>query len=286
MFDVKNSYVPSLGGSAALHMKRARAKYVPDYENGGLRLASVCEFSRPVFNPERLVALDDPLDELPLPIRQQIAEDEAKRREERREAGVLDEDNVRRSIRRARLAVFDLAVCNKFDLFSTLTFAPENVDRESYEETYKALKIWLGNRVQRKGLKYLAVPEYHPNSRDGSKTAIHFHMLSNSEAVDLIDSGHKRHGKTVFNIPSWQSGFSTAQYIEGNADFCAKYCAKYMTKSEGHKIGGRFYLSGGDLIRPTYVYADSLEELADGSPAKYDREVVGDWGSYKEISYI
>lgn len=256
-------------------LQKARAKYVPDYENGGLRLASVCEFSRPVFNPDQLVPSGDPCDYIPDPDRDRstaLTEEEKKA-------------NVRRSTHRAQLAVFDLAICNKFDLFSTLTFAPESCDRESYEETYRLLRTWLSNRVQRKGLKYIAVPEYHPKS----KTAIHFHMLSNSDPVDLIDSGHWRHEKKVYNIPSWQAGFSTAQYIDGDksVDFCSKYVSKYMTKSNGQKIGGRYYLSGGDLIRPTYIYGESIDELLpDELTPKYTREISQDWGSFREMSFI
>ena len=260
--------------NTALH--KARAKYVPDYINGGLRLASVCEFSRPVFNPDRLVPVADPCDYIP-----DLNKD--------RSTAVTPEDkiaNLRRSAHRAQVNVFDLAICNQFDLFSTLTFAPENVDRESYDDTYRLLKSWLSNRVQRKGLKYIAVPEYHPKS----KTAIHFHMLSNSSPVDLIDSGHWRHNEKVYNIPSWQSGFSTAQFISGDnaIDFTSKYISKYMTKCNGQKVGGRYYLSGGNLIRPTYVYGESIEQLlpdADLRP-KFTRNIKQDWGSYTEYSFI
>lgn len=270
--------------SENIGFKCARAKYVPDYKNGGLRLASVCEFSRPVFNPDELVPVDDPYYHFvpPAPVdgEKEVEGDPDNEGSENRE------ENIRRSTRRALVNVFDLCVCNNFDLFSTLTFAPDKVDRESYEETYHALKIWLSNRVQRKGLKYVAVPEYHPKS----KTTIHFHMLSNSEAVDLVDSGHWAHNEKVYNIPSWQQGFSTAQLIKGeNAiDATSKYIAKYMTKSNGNKVGGRYYLSGGDLIRPTYVYGDTIDELVDHSLSEpiYTREISKDWGSFREESFI
>lgn len=260
-------------------LKKARAKYVPDFKNGGLRLASVCEFSRPVFNPDELVPVDDPYYHFvpPAPVdgNEEVVDGGSENREE----------NVRRSTRRALVNVFDLCVCNNFDLFSTLTFAPDKVDRESYDETYKAFKIWLSNRVQRKGLKYVAVPEYH---KDGH--AIHFHMLSNRDPVELVDSGHKAHGQIVYNIPSWQQGFSTSQIITGEnaVDACSKYIAKYLTKSNGNKVGGRYYLSGGDLIRPTYVYGDTIDELVDPSLSEpiYSREISKDWGSYREMSFI
>lgn len=261
--------------SENLALCRARAKYVPDYVNGGLRLASVCEFSRPVFNPDDMEPCDDPLEKVVFNYDKEGPENDG---------GESSDDNKRRSIRRARLAVFDLSICNNFDLFSTLTFAADKVDRDDYNSTYHALKVWLSNKVQRKGLKYIAVPEYH---KDGH--AIHFHMLSNKEGIDLVDSGHWAHREKVYNIPSWQKGFSTAQIIKGEkaVDFTSKYICKYMTKSNGNKVGGRFYLSGGDLLRPHYVYADSIDELADTTSIPvYSREVSQDWGTFKEISYI
>lgn len=258
--------------SANLGLFRARAKYVPDFKNGGLRLASIAEFSFPVFSPKWLEPRRD--DDVGI---------ELERLKEPVSNELRQLYNARAS-HRARVNVFDLAVCNQFDLFCTFTYDPEQFDRTSYEETYGALRTWLSNRVQRRGLKYVAVPEYH---RDGS--AIHFHMLCNSDAVDLVDSGHRRGGKRVYNIPSWTFGFSTAQYITGerSVDFVSKYVSKYMTKANGRKIGGRYYLSGGDLIRPTYIYGDTIEELYPGDlPAKYDREISQDWGTYREVSYI
>lgn len=60
-----------------------------------------------------------------------------------------------------------------------------------------------------------------------------------------------------------------------------------MTKSGGQKIGGRYYLSGGDLKKPTYVYAESIEQLVDPAiQPKYSREITQDWGTFKEYTFI
>ena len=273
--------------SENLSLRCARAKYVPDYVNGGLRLASVCEFSRPVFN-ENGDELSDPYDGFDyLRTARELynkALDDDECGEVEKVAPERSEDSVRRATRRARLQVFDLAVCNHFDLFSTFTFSPEEVDRCSYDQTYGSFKVWLSNRVQRNGLRYVAVPEYHSDGR-----AIHFHMLSNASAVDFVYSGHYAHDRPVYNIKSWKKGFSTAQFIENekSIDFVSKYIAKYMTKSNGRKVGGRYYLSGGDLKRPTYIYADSINDLVCVTVEPlYEREVVREWGTYIEKSYI
>jgi hypothetical protein len=116
-------------------------------------------------------------------------------------------------------------------------------------------------------------------------------MLCNADAIsgELVDSGHRRAGKTVYNVSSWTFGFSTAIRISGerSRDAVSKYVSKYMTKSKGRKIGGRFYLSGGALKRPVYVYGESLLDLYPGGlVAKFDREISGDWGTYREVSFI
>ena len=164
------------------------------------------------------------------------------------------------------------------------------IKRNSYEAVYEAFRVWLSNHVQRRGLKYVAVPEYHSGEKSQDKTAIHFHILSNSNAVELVDSGHYRKGRQVFNIPSWKKGFSTAIYTDGDrgsTDNTAKYICKYMTKSNGNKVGGRYYLSGGNLQRPMYVYGDSIEELVNGDDdVIFKRDCSGDWGSFRELSFI
>lgn len=150
-------------------------------------------------------------------------------------------DGASRAAARARRQVFELCDCNDFDLFFTLTLSPEKVDRYDYKAAVERLRVYLSNRVQRKGLRYVAVPERH---QDG---AIHFHGLCNAEAVGLADSGRRWKGRTVYNM-DWQVGFSTAVKITGTYERVCKYITKYVTKqTEGGTIGGRYYYHGGAL---------------------------------------
>lgn len=244
---------------------KCRAKYVPD-ENGSMKLANICSFGRPVFNPMHLEPTEFKKDAHRDPLTEH---DPA--------------HNVQRSTRRAKEACFDYILCNSLDIFSTLTFNKEFVDRSSYDEVYKKLSNWCSNRVQRYGFKYIAVPEYH---KDGEN--IHFHMLSTAEGLNLLKSGHVRQGKPVYNIDNWKWGFSTAQIVTGeNArEKCAKYIFKYMGKQMGQKIGGRYYLSGGELVKPVFVCSDDPEEFADLTSAKYHREIETEGGLYREWSFL
>lgn len=170
--------------------------------------------------------------------------------------------SLRRAANRAKRQVFDLAACNDFDLFITLTLNKEKIDRYDYKAAVKKLSQWLDNRVRRKGLRYVIVPEYH---KDG---AIHFHGLINSEAVKLVDSGKKdrKNGKHIYNVADWTLGFTTAEYLSGEYAAVCHYISKYVTKQVSHEgpIGGRYYLHGGELAHPVYKPFSVSFDGADG----------------------
>lgn len=227
-----------------------RIKYTPDG-----RLLSVERASRPVFSYESSLRAQrreeiDPEGGLDL---SWLAP------EERREAA---EDNRRRSLNRAKVKVFDLLLCNpELDTFATLTVDPGKADRTDYNAIYRYTKSWLSNRVQRRGLSYVMCPEYH---HDGE--AIHFHMIGRGAGLALTPAltpagrVRQRKGKPVFNVEDWELGFSTAQVIPAtdNREAVAKYIFKYMGKQAGAMIGGRFFLSGGDLVRPRIYLEDVI----------------------------
>lgn len=166
------------------------------------------------------------------------------------------------SIRRAQARLKELLLSNDFDYFVTLTLSADKVDRYNYAEIIKPLSKWLDNRVQRKGWKYILVPELH---EDG---AIHFHGVVSGD-MKLEDSGTvKVHSKkkpvrwstynryykgasysVVYNCPDWKYGFTTAVGLDDKPHAVARYISKYITK-DSRKVGGRWYLSGGDLKRP------------------------------------
>lgn len=165
----------------------------------------------------------------------------------------------RRSARRARSRIFDLAMCSDLNLFVTLTLDPAKVDRHDMAALTRRMRSWLDNRVRRKGLAYILVPELH---QDG---AIHLHGLFNS-ALPVVDSGvkHSRQGPdgpewySVYNLPDWQLGFSTAISLYGDRKKAVNYVCKYVSKcAEKGKIGGRFYYSGGALREPDVEYLDA-----------------------------
>lgn len=168
-------------------------------------------------------------------------------------------DNMKRAIDK----VYDLAFQNDWNYFITCTIMPnEDFDRNNPQEVYKKLREWLSNNVKRKGLRYLIIPEYHPEKNEG----IHFHGLVN-DALPRVDSGrtlfngkawriedlkakgfYKDSLKTIYNLPTWKYGFTTAIPVSGSPARLACYITKYITK-DCKKIFGKYYLSSRNIRR-------------------------------------
>lgn len=167
-------------------------------------------------------------------------------------------ESLKRSRRRAIEAVYEYIRNNTdLDCFVTLTLAQE---RDNADKLAARLKEYLGKQVQRSGLKYIAVYEYH---HDGA--ALHVHMLCNRAALHLVRAtsaktgrplSHKdKHGHwhAIYNVDNWRYGYSTAIKVYGNRVAIAKYVTKYVTKSE-RKVRGRWYMHSHNIQRPEHRY--------------------------------
>lgn len=195
-----------------------------------------------------------------------------------------------RAKRRAVAKIRDIAMCNKFSYFVTLTLNAERVERYDIKPVLARMRSWLDNRVRRAGLKYVLIPECH---KDG---AIHFHGFFN-DALPAEDSGtlkipgEKRPkkprsaaertkilqngGQIVYNLPDWVLGFSTAIPLYGERAAAIAYCCKYITKAQ-EKIGGRWYYSGGALATPDVSFADcTADELEAAGAYAFDVPAAG-----------
>lgn len=239
---------------AAEGLFNSRLKLYPvNLEAGEMIEAQRLTFDREIYNPHHLERSDKPT--------KTYIDDSFER-------PVSDKsDTSSRSWRRAKQKAFDYMMSNNdMSLFVTLTFSADVVNRYSYYDIIDKLSTYLDNSVRRQGLKYLLVPEYH---KDG---AIHFHGIFN-RAVETVDSGYirvgkrnvaketassneRKNGKTIYNLPGFRLGYTTAISITGNDSRLkiSKYIYKYMTKAGDRKIGGRYYLHSNNLNDPIYIY--------------------------------
>lgn len=234
----------------------ARVKYYPT-SDGGRKAVEVCAFSEPVYNPNHLESLKSKKG------KSVVSPD--KNKEAKAENGCSDY-----AIRRARRRLYDLVSCNpECNMMATLTLNGEDFPRDDWAKIIPRVNTWLDNMTRRHGLKYVFVPEYHADGK-----SVHFHGFVNESALRLsrainpkTDKPLFQKGRAVYNIQNWSYGFTTAVRVgksEQDQDCAARYVLKYITKGQ-EKIGGRYYLHGGDLQEPTFEYFNSdFAQLREG----------------------
>lgn len=157
--------------------------------------------------------------------------------------GVLiqNPENLERSLRRARVAVVDYALTNRFDYFGTITFNDAWHDVSNALACRNAVLDAFNHYQQRnnKKFKYILVGEY------GEKThRLHFHFLVSGINKDELFINH--HHKLDWSYTSERFGFTQIKHIgKTNIDHerVARYCSKYITKGNIRISNHRYYCS-------------------------------------------
>ncbi len=201
-----------------------KVKAYPD----GSTMITYC--SRPIFREKNLESCRDLYDDVieECWIKEAPKEESGEDRPvfESREGESRGEDSSARErksewLRVVRNRVKDMAIINDFKYFATFTINPEKIDSYDTKAVMKKVSKWLNNQVNRKGLKYILVPEYHKSGR------IHCHALIN-DVFKLVDSSHRSKQKIIYNILDWRYGFSTAIELDKNIYRVANYVSKYI----------------------------------------------------------
>ena len=139
------------------------------------------------------------------------------------------------SISRSRSKLFELALCNPWEYFVTITFDGGRIDRYDLPQLKRAFAKWINNLNSRSKdatkIKYLLIPERHA---DG---AWHMHGL-------------------FMGIPAQRlRAFSLEEPIR-DLERCAKYITKYITKELGESmiaLNEKLYLCSHGLSRAAVV---------------------------------
>lgn len=174
------------------------------------------------------------------------------------------------SLSRSRSVVWELALCNSWDYFVTLTLDKNKCDRYDLNATYKRLAKFFNNYNARTdaALHYLLIPEPH---RDG---AWHFHGLFSGlppphlQAFTLSDNIPARlkevlcEGRQVFTWPAYGKafGFVTMEPVI-DSERCAAYMTKYITKElgkSGIELNHHLYYCSKGLRRAELLYRGTV----------------------------
>lgn len=199
-----------------------------------------------------------------------------------------EEKNLWDSYKRSQNAVYALSRQARWKYFVTLTFSPEKVDRSDFSACMKIANDWFHNQRKRYApyLKYLFVPELHAD-----KVNWHIHgLIDEVGKMKFVDSGKKdKHGRVVYNVGSWKSGWSTAVAI-GQTDEdifkISSYVTKYITKDLCRLTKGkrRYYRSQNieePIVHTAWLKPCEIDNYIDivtdslGATLEYEKDCRG-----------
>lgn len=193
-------------------------------------------------------------------------------------------ESIRTSISRSVRMVRELAACNPWQFFVTITLSPANWQNrytpDGLQDVIKAMtRRW--RRKHKDGsaycpdFKYLLIPEMHKNG------AIHLHGFVNhmppAECIPYtmadVNSSKQlpkkicdkvRAGETIYHSPTWEKlfGYNTFEPIS-DLDKASSYVVKYVSKEIGSTPFKMRYWSSRKLSRATriatYYFPDSSD---------------------------
>lgn len=138
--------------------------------------------------------------------------------------GLIHDSKMDESIIRAKSKIYELAYCNPWNLFITLTLDPLLYDRFNIEKWHKDLTKWIANYNAKYGIniKFLLIPEQH---KDG---AWHIHGLLMGLPDDHLIKNHNGYSDW---LPYRQKfGYCSIDRIK-NHEAVSKYITKYISKN-------------------------------------------------------
>lgn len=179
------------------------------------------------------------------------------------------------SLSRTKAAIFELALCNDWEWFVTLTLNPEYHDRKDIRSYKKKLSTWIKNynRAHKTNIKYLLIPENH---QDGSwhmhglmmgLPEEQLHEFTEQEKIPIKILIEIKRGHKVYNWPAYQKTFgyisiSKTRHIES----VSKYITKYITKDLGKTrigVNDHLYYCSQGLKRSELLYMGQLTKEID-----------------------
>lgn len=185
------------------------------------------------------------------------------------------EECLRRSARRSKSKIKDIAYCNEWDWFISLTFNGEKVNRYDYDLVVQKMTDWLKNnkRVCR-DMKYIVVPEMH---LDG---AWHFHgLFSNCDDLQFTESNIEN----VYNVGKFKLGWTTATKIQ-DTERASTYISKYICKDVIHSTYNRkryWYSRNCDLPQVEKYFCDCKKVKDALGEVLYEKQIESPTGTIR-----
>lgn len=169
------------------------------------------------------------------------------------------------NLTRAKNKIFELAICNPWEYFVTLTINKNKHNRYDLSAFYDKFTHFIRNNYNRKGYKidYLFVPEKHKDGAwhlHGFIKGLPYNALSKfnlSQRLPKYIRDKLENGDVIYNWVAYQDkfGFCDVEPIKSH-EKASYYVTKYITKDLQHnvsKLGGKLYYPSRGLKRAEVV---------------------------------
>lgn len=191
------------------------------------------------------------------------------------EKGSVNENKLDTNIRRAKRTVFELAICNEWDLFVTLTIDSKKYCRSDLDTYRSDLMQWLRDYGKKHNIKidYLLIPELHS---DG--TSWHLHGFIKGLPLDHLSIN--KNGYQDWQDYQNKFGWISLDKIK-DAEACSRYITKYISKDLADcvkEINAKMYYCSQGLQRSTIEKSGMYSEY---KPLNWDFE-----NEYAKIKWI
>ena len=148
---------------------------------------------------------------------------------------------------RAKRAVVDYALCNKFDYFGTITISDKRFEVKHYEEQVRALDSLLNaldyyRQFISPDFRYVICPEYGEK-----KGRLHFHFIVSGISKEDLFINHNHHLDWKYIKERFgHVQIKKIKNTDNDRQRVAFYCSKYISK-QGIQLRSHRYFASHDL---------------------------------------
>jgi len=142
----------------------------------------------------------------------------------------INEDKLQESLSRTKSRIHELALCNPWELFVTLTINPNKYDRTDLKSYHKDLSQFLRNYSKKHGLniKYLLIPELHDDN-------LSWHMHGFIMGLPFEHLQINNNGYLDWFAYSDKFGYMSLDKIK-HQEKASSYIQKYITKDSSKSV--------------------------------------------------
>ena len=162
----------------------------------------------------------------------------------------LNYERLDESISRTKTRIYELARCNPWEYFITLTLDKTKIDRydiKGFTVKFNRM-ISDANKDRERKIQYMIIPEKHKNG------AFHFHGF----VMGLTENDVRKNRNKYLEWGSYRDKFGYCSLSKiRSIEACSAYCKKYITKdlrATIKKKGAKMYYCSLGLSRGERVY--------------------------------